>query len=136
MKPTQLTVLTSASTSASSKLPCLSSIIASPPSIIPAWPYNHGRLVTIPKAREDCFDTRLRHRVDDADFPDQPPVKPLPDQEFRLFAALAVIVLRLVCPVPLPHDRPVHLVEACQIVEPFGESRQAVPVGKDETFST
>src|ERR1039458_6881259 len=96
MEPTQFTVFTSASASASRMLPLAISIIGWLFSLVIPRPLHlhvGSRLVRMPI--QDGFNPRFHPLVENADALDQRPVHHLPDQKLGLLPPFPVIVVRL-----------------------------------------
>mgnify|MGYP007097581289 CR=1 FL=1 len=78
----------------------------------------------------------LPHRVIEyRDAANQGPIEYLPDQKFRLLAALPIVIVRLIRPVTLADDSPIHFIQPGQVVVLVGETGQTMTVRKYEPAS-
>src|SRR5262245_21774704 len=130
MTPTQFTVLTIASASASRRLPrCNSTIILVVPTTANA---DHWPMCSRPKC---SFYARRHPIVADADLMDEIPRARFMDEKFGLAAPAAIGLVWRVRPILGLHDRPVHLVQTIEIVVELGEVHGGVTIGEREAQS-
>src|ERR1035438_7561653 len=129
MTPTQLTVLTNASASASRMFPCAGSIIIAP-SVVPATPHPDSRLIV--SARQHPLHPDSHTFGLDADLLHQRPRELLPCEELGLPSALAVRVRVGVKPELPVQDVPIKLPHVAQVLVELARFHDGMAVAEHE----